>query len=88
MYDRTQKRLTFRRNLGMIKVIKIAQSETVYGLFQNVGEPERMVYHEVFEQGAHHYRLHHRCRCRCYRRFCRAELFQGKERKCRAGSVS
>ena len=54
--------MTFRRNLGMIKVIKIAQSETVYGLFQNVGEPERMVYHEVFEQGAHHYRLHHRCR--------------------------
>lgn len=52
--------MTFRRNLGMIKVIKIAQSETVYGLFQNVGEPERMVYHEVFEQGAHHYRLHHR----------------------------
>ena len=31
----------------MIKVIKIAQSETVYGLFQNVGEPERMVYHEA-----------------------------------------
>ena len=33
----------------MIKVIIIAQSETVYGLFQNVGEPERMVYHEVFD---------------------------------------
>ena len=26
--------MTFRRNLVMIKVIKIAQSETVYGLFR------------------------------------------------------
>ncbi len=71
--------MTFRRNLGMIKVIIIAQSETVYGLFQNVGEPERMVYHEVFEQGAHHYRLHHRCRCRCYRRFAVLNYFKEKK---------